>query len=379
MRICFYTETALPKLGGQQVVVDRLARELVALGHDVTVLTQPPRRPLVADDSAYPYRVVRHPRFVSTTALVGWYRRYLLRLHREQSFDIIHCHSLYPTAWVAALAKRQLGVPLVLTSHGGDVREGGLRLRKPKLHERYDRAVRDADALVAISRFTRDGFLRFDPEAAPRIVDIPNGVDLAEYAAPAPRPADLDPAIVPGRYVLFLGRLSWQKGVDVLIDAVALLPAERADVPLVVAGDGPERERLMRRSEQAGKGRVKFVGPRTGSDKVWLLQNAACVVMPSRDYEAFGLVALEGHAAGRPVIATDLPGLADLVRPNQTGLVVPPDEPQPLAAAIGHLLGHPDEAAAMGLEGRQAARGYDWRNIAARHVELYERLTRSTS
>jgi glycosyltransferase involved in cell wall biosynthesis len=124
---------------------------------------------------------------------------------------------------------------------------------------------------------------------------------------------------------------------------------------------------------------VKFVGPRTGSDKVWLLQNAACVVMPSRDYEAFGLVALEGHAAGRPVIATDLPGLADLVRPNQTGLVVPPDEPQPLAAAIGHLLDHPDEAAAMGLEGRQAVRGYDWRNVAARHVELYERLTRPTS
>jgi glycosyltransferase involved in cell wall biosynthesis len=379
MRICFYTETALPKIGGQQVVVDRLARELVALGHDVTVLTQPPRRPLVADDSAYPYRVVRHPRFVSTTAFVGWYRRYLLRLHREQPFDIVHCHSLYPTAWVASLAKRRLGVPLVLTSHGGDVREGGLRLRKPKLHGRYVRAVRDADALVAISRFTRDGYLRFDPDAGPRVVDIPNGVDLAEYAADAVRPADLDPAVVPGRYVLFLGRLSRQKGVDVLIDAVSQLPAEHAGVPLVVAGDGPERERLTQQSARLGTGRVKFVGPRTGSDKVWLLRNAACVVMPSRDYEAFGLVALESHAAGRPVVVTDLPGLADLVCAERTGLVVPPESPQSLAAAIRRMLGHPAEADAMGEEGRRSAQGYDWRNVAARHVELYERLTRPAS
>ena len=91
------------------------------------------------------------------------------------------------------------------------------------------------------------------------------------------------------------------------------------------------------------------------------------------------MVALESHAAGRPVIATDLPGLADLVRPNQTGLVVPPDAPQPLAAAIQRVLDYPAEADAMGLKGRDAVRGYDWRNIAVCHVELYERLTRPAS
>lgn len=374
MRICFYTETALPKIGGQQVVVDRVARQLVALGHDVTVLTQPPRRPLVINDSTFPYRVVRHPRFLSTTALVGWYRRYLLRLHRERRFDVIHTHSLYPTAWIASLAKQQLGVPLVLTSHGGDVREGGLRLRKPRLHERFVAGVRDADALVAISRFTHDGFLQFDPTAEPRIVDIPNGVDVAEYAASVPRPADLDAGVRVGSYVLYLGRLSRQKGVDVLVSAMGLIRGDRANVPLVVVGDGPEREKLRTLSEKIGQNRVIFAGPRTASDKVWLLQNAACTVMPSRDYEAFGLVALESYAAGRPVIVSDLPGLADLVRPGVTGAVVPPDAPEPLAAAIEQMFVNPAATSAMGAAGRQFAASFDWRNIALRHVELYQRL-----
>src|ERR1700736_3083863 len=96
MRICLYTETALPKMGGQELVVDALARTFQNLGHEVVVLAPYPRRPLRAHDTSFPYRVVRHPRFYSTRHLVSWYRWWLLRLHRAQAFDVLHCHGLYP-------------------------------------------------------------------------------------------------------------------------------------------------------------------------------------------------------------------------------------------------------------------------------------------
>src|SRR5271170_2937557 len=128
MRICLYTETALPKIGGQEMVVDALARRYQALGHDVVVLAPHPRLPLRANDGSLPYPVVRHPRFYSTRYLVSWYRWFLLRLFRKRPFDVLHCHGLYPSGYLAALCKEQLGVPVLVTSHGGDVHRDNVRL-----------------------------------------------------------------------------------------------------------------------------------------------------------------------------------------------------------------------------------------------------------
>src|SRR5579871_73096 len=92
MRICMYTETALPKMGGQEMVVDALARQYVKLGHDVVVLAPYPRK-LKARDETLPYRVARHPIFVSTRHFVSWYRWFLNRLHRKHQTEILHCHN----------------------------------------------------------------------------------------------------------------------------------------------------------------------------------------------------------------------------------------------------------------------------------------------
>ena len=103
MRICLYTSTALPKLGGQEAVVDALAREFLAAGHSPLVLAPQPCRPMRVEDDRLPYRVVRHPRFYSTRAFVRWYRWYLRRLYARWPFDILHCHDVYPTGWIASL------------------------------------------------------------------------------------------------------------------------------------------------------------------------------------------------------------------------------------------------------------------------------------
>src|SRR5262245_1179399 len=373
MRICLYTETALPKMGGQEMVVDALARQFQALGHDPVVLAPRPRRPLRPDDAGLPYPVVRHPRFFSTHWFVSWYRWFLLRHYARNPFDVLHCHGIYPPGYLAALTRHRLPVPLVITSHGGDVSPHSVRLAKPVVRRRQIQALEAADALIAISRFTREGFLRLCPNPW-RIVHIPNGVDLAPFATRAARPASLDPAIQPGRYAAFLGRLKARKGVDLLLEAIASVPP-RGAVQLVVIGDGEERpalEAMQTRLNLAN--RVRFVGRQAGDSKTYLLQNALFAVVPSRLSEAFPLVVLEHFAAGLPVIATRIPGLADVVEPGRTGALVAEDSVGELAAQMREMFADPAAARRMGQDARSVAQAYDWPIMARRHVELYEEL-----
>ncbi len=376
MRICLYTSTALPKLGGQEAVVDSLARQFTRLGHRAVVLAPLPRLPMRLRDRELPYPVVRHPRFFSTKYFVAWYRRWLLRLNRRERFDILHCHDVYPTGYVAALARPQIAAPLVITSHGGDVKAGNIRISKPGMRSRYIRAIRSADALISIGRFTEEGFraLVGDP---PPITDIPNGIDLAPYSIPATRPQALDSAIRPGDYLLFLGRLKHRKGVDLILDAMTRIPA-RGGVELVIAGTGEEEASLDEQIGQLGlAGRVKRVGRVDGGDKIYLLQNALCAVMPSRVWEAFPLVLLEAYAAGRPVVGTRVAGIVDLVQDGKTGLLVDENSPESLATALQKIFGQRDLANAMGASARLFAQDYSWSAVADRHLALYDQLMRT--
>ncbi len=373
MRICIYTDTALPKLGGQEMVVDALARQFQALGHPTVVFAPRPRKLSIGRES-YPYEMARHPRFYSTHAFVSWYRWFLLWEYRRQPFDVLHCHGIYPPSYLAALLGERLPVPVVVTSHGGDVYEQNVRLQKPAIMARCARGLEAADALVSISQFTTQGLSRLCPRAASRIVEIPNGVHVANFAEPATPPPSATISLEPGSYALFLGRLKHRKGVDVLLRALALVPAT-GKVDLVIVGDGEERASLEQLSEQLGlTARVRFVGATGGASKVHLLQNARFGVVPSRQWESFGLVVLEGFASGLPMIATDLPGLADLVTPNKTGLIVPVESPDALAAALVRLFADDALVRCMGSSARQVVKQYDWRNVAQQHVALFESL-----
>ena len=372
MRICLYTETALPTLGGQEMVVDALARQFLALGHEPMVLAPPPKRLRLADHE-YPYPVIRHPRFVSTRRFVSWYTHWLWQLYRTRGFDVLHCHSVYPTGYLAALTRDRLNVPIVVTSHGGDVREGNCRLAKPGLPERHRMGIAGADALIAISQVTRAGFLRLCPEAA-NIVSIPNGVDLEPFAKAAARPHALDARIRPGAFMLYLGRLRHQKGVDLLLDAMTMIDSG-FDTQLVVAGDGVERPALEAQAARLKlNDRVTFLGAVTGTIKTWLLQNAQFLVIPSRLAEGFGLVVTESYAAGRPVIGTAIPGLVELVTNGQNGMLVDPESPAQLAAAMTALLADPALARSYGENARRLAPGFSWTAVADRHIALYEQL-----
>jgi glycogen synthase len=372
VRICLYTETALPKMGGQEVVVDALARQYQQLGHDVVVLAPHPKLPLRAQDETLPYKVVRHPRFLSTRYFVAWYGWFLNRLHRQHRTEILHCHGVYPPGYIAGLSRVWRSIPTVITSHGGDVQPNNVRLLKPRLRRRIIAGLSAADRLVAISRFTQDRMRALCPQAC--ISAIPNGVDLSPYAQPAPRPPGLHEANRPKGFFLFLGRLKQRKGVDVLLHALALAPANSI-APLVIAGAGEEREALMQLAAGLGLSeRVHFVGAMHGSAKSYLFANALATVVPSRISEAFGLVALESFAAGTPVIGTRLPGLEDLIEPGQTGWLVPPETPSELARALQAAWQNTETSRRLGEQGRRFAHNHDWNFVAQRHIELYQEL-----
>ncbi len=374
MRICLYTETALPTIGGQELVVDALAREYTKRGHETIVLAPTPHGSLVADDERLPYRVVRHSRFLSTHRFVDWYQYPLLKLHQKFPFDVLHCHSAHPTGYLGALCRNRLNTALVLTSHGGDIREGGARILKPGARSRAITALRRADAVVSISRFTTQALTDLEP--ATKIVEIQNGVDLGSFETPVARPPHIDARIRAGEYLLFLGRLHRRKGLDILLEAWAASKTNtNSSKILALGGDGTEREALEQQARQLGiLSSVCFLGPVTGATKTWLLQNARCGCMPSRDWEAFPLVVMEAFAAGKPMIATRILGLKDLITHGQTGWLIAPESPAQLAAALQEMWGDDGAVRKYGANARRASLQHGWPSIAARHLALYQTI-----
>jgi glycosyltransferase involved in cell wall biosynthesis len=317
--------------------------------------------------------VHRHPRFYSTRRAVSWYRWFVHRLHKRRRFDVVHCHSVYPTGYIATCTGSLESVPMVITSHGGDVSPSRPVLSRPRIRERYRRALERANAVIAISEMTEERIRQLAPEGL-RIERIPNGVDVDSLAGHAGRPESLDPTIQPGRYLFFIGRLVRRKGVDLLLDALSRLPPSE-DLQLVIAGDGDQRAPLE--SQMIARGlqkRVRFVGKALGQKKAHLLQNALATVVPSREWESFGLVVIESYASGTPVIGTDLPGMRSLIRPHTTGLRVAANSADEVSRAVAWALDHPDQMQQMGEHAKDVSRQYDWSTIAERHLALFEEL-----
>ena len=170
---------------------------------------------------------------------------------------------------------------------------------------------------------------------------------LPHFVLPAP-----DRSVEPTDAVVFAGRLSPEKGVDTLIDAVGLLSGH---VRLDVAGDGPDRPRLEGLAAGIGGEHVRFLGRVDRATVDALVTEALAVVLPSRWYENQPMIVLEALARGVPVVASDLGGTPELVRPGVDGFLVPPDDPGALASALRALLDDRARASSMGKSARERA------------------------
>jgi glycosyltransferase involved in cell wall biosynthesis len=320
--------------GGGEVQVLLLLAELRARGHSSTLAADPgsplARAAAAAGIAVRPLRIANHVDLRAGLAL-----RRLVAGH-----DVVHFHTARAHA-LAPLCRRR-GARLVVTRRMDYVPAGG-----PYVRYLYNRAV---DVVIAISEGVRAALVRVGIDPA-RIHVVPSGVDPARLVAPpGARAAIRGEWRVADDEVLVLvpGALEHRKGQDVLLAAAARLAPTAPRLRYVFCGTGREADALARAALPFGRA-VHFAGFR--NDVPACLAAADVVALPSR-HEGLGVAALEAMVAERPVVASQVGGLAEAVVHGETGLLVPPEAPEALAAAVAHLAAAPELRARFGAAGR---------------------------
>ena len=313
--------------------------------------------------------------------------------------DIVHTHTWY-ASMAGFLAKKLYGVPLVLTTHsleplrGWKAEQLGSGYAVSSWAERT--AILDADAVIAVSNGTKEDILRAYPVDPDRIHVIYNGIDLTEYQrtndTSALQSYGVDPSLP---YVLFVGRITRQKGVTHLVDAIRFLPPNTQVVLCAGAPDTPEIAAEMRHKvDEARKlnPRVMWIEKMVSKPEVIQLYSHARVFCCPSVYEPFGIINLEAMACKTAVVASATGGIKEVVVDGQTGYLVPfhanpvtsfPTEPEQFAkdlgAKISQLLADPAKCKQFGEAGRRRAEEkFSWTAIADQTIDLYKALIQRT-
>jgi D-inositol-3-phosphate glycosyltransferase len=387
--------------GGMNVYVRELTRELGHMGIHVDVFTrsQDDHVPHVLHELGYGNRVVHvpagpeHP--LPKKELSSYIPEFVngikaFAAEKGIKYDLIHSHY-----WMSGLAAEALsdawgGTPIVHMFHTlGEMKnriarteaekEGPYRINGEK------QVIRRADRIIAatIAEVTQLRFLYKAPSN--KMVVIPPGVDVSHFYPIPGDEAKMYVGLKPDdRMVLFVGRIEPLKGVDTLIEAMSCLQLKDGHkVHLAIIGGDPsaspeemseEMARLQKLCDDLCVGQlVVFLGKRDQDRLPYYYSAAELLVMPSH-YESFGMVALEAMACGTPVIASEVGGLAYLVRDGETGFTVPDQEPELLSEKITWLLGDRDLHRSMSERAVEYAHDYAWEKIASQIVDVYKEL-----
>ncbi|WP_322778056.1 glycogen synthase [Frankia sp. Cas4] len=297
--------------------------------------------------------------------------------------DLVHSHTWYANL-AGHLASLLYGIPHVMTSHSLEPQRpwkaeqlgGGYALSS--WCERV--SIESAAAVIAVSEGMRADVLSAYPAVDPAKVHvIRNGIDTDEYAPDPATDVLARHGVDPGQpSVVFVGRITRQKGVPVLLRAAAELDPRAQLVLCAGAPDTPqllaEVTDLVDGLRDVRKGVVWISGMLAKPEVIQLLSHATVFVCPSV-YEPLGIVNLEAMACSTAVVASRVGGIPEVVDDGVTGLLVPPDDPAALAAAVNELLTDPARAAAMGQAGRdRAVAEFGWPAVAEKTARLYEAL-----
>jgi glycosyltransferase involved in cell wall biosynthesis len=362
-----------PHTGGVESHVRTLAREFARQGHEVTVITSRFQSGLPREETFEGYRIVRA---ASLGPILNTPIDYGTRATvRRQEADVVHLH--YPPPLTSFFATRGLvgrRTPTVLTYHcdldlpgftGRLAARAYQRIFLPPTLRRVDRIVVHTRSygITSASLRGRD------------IAVIPSVVDLDRFRPgldPGPLRASL--RLEGRRVVVFTGRLVPHKGVDVLLDALAELPA---DVVLLLIGSGPRLSGLRSRARRLDlEERVRFCPNVSDQDLPLYLALGDVFVFPSENrLEGFGLAVAEAMAAGLPVVTADMPGVREVIEPGVEGLLAEPLLAHDVAEKVRRLLDEPALAHRMGAAGRRRAEErYGLRTVAGQLLKLYADL-----
>lgn len=329
MKILLASHCFFPDIGGIETMSEALARQWSEMGHEVTVVTQTPYDGV---DEA-PYRVIRQPS-----------RRQLLRAVRWCDVFFQSNISLQ-TAWPLLLVRR----PWVIVHHTWIARMDGSMGKQDKLKKTLLRLATN----ISISQAVADHL-----NAPSTIIGNCYRDDLFFEMPEIERERDL----------VFLGRLVSDKGLDLLLDAMAELQARDLRPSLTVIGDGPERDALQKQAREL-KLEVEFVGAKSGAELRALLNRHRIIVVPSRWKEPFGLVALEGIACGCVVVGSEGGGLKDAIGP--CGVTFPNGDASALAQALEPLLRAPDLLRELRAAAPAHLAAHHATTVAERYLQIF--------
>jgi len=366
-----------PYVGGSELQAFHLGRQLSSQGIKVSVLTQQlslksPAQETLTGISVHRVALWAAGKPWESTAFI----LSVLGQLRELKPDVTHAHMLSSPAVAAAAARQLWGIPAIAKGSGveaigemGSARASCLRRAKLAYLARHLNIVVSTVSLMG-KEFTEQGFRK------EQVRQIPNGVDTGRF-----RPADLaqrtelrrrlglPPA---ARIALYTGRLSHEKGVDILIQAWKNPPVNSEHI-LLLLGDGPEKTTLQKTADSS----VRWIGPVTTVEDY--LRAADLFVLPSRG-EALSNSLLEAMACGLPCVATRVGGTPEVIEAGRNGHLVAPEDPAALSASLRALLGDASTCAALGREARKTVEArYSLETVAHSYLQLYEELASPAS
>jgi alpha-maltose-1-phosphate synthase len=399
MRVGLFTREYPPLVyGGAGVHVDYLSREL-AKEIEVEVHCWGPQHSDTANlrvRGAEPWAEISNGTEGKFKGALEAFSLNLTQVKALEGIDVVHTHTWY-VSMAGFLAKKLYGAPFVLTTHSLEplrawkAEQLGSGYAMSSWMERT--AILDADAIIAVSQGTKEDIERSYPDVDPRRIHvIYNGIDLAEYRKTTENKALLDHGVdrdVP--YVLFVGRITRQKGVTHLVDAIRYLPAETQVVLCAGAPDTPEIASELREKVNAARRhhpRIVWIEKMlTRLETIQLYSHARVFCCPSV-YEPFGIINLEAMACRAPVVASSTGGIKEVVVDDETGYLVPferdpvtgfPSEPEifakDLGSRINELLVDEKKCRRFGDAGRRRVEDiFSWTAIAQQTIDLYRGL-----
>ncbi len=365
MKICFFTDTFYPIVGGAETVLHNLALNLLHKGHIIYVLA--PNVKKSCEPDAFPYAVMRYESPSSKRFLVRQTLVHLIWIYIRYGFDILHCHAAYPQAYVGATFKNWFKTPLVVRPHGSDIVPSGRMRNSKRIEKRLIKGLLNSDALIAQGQYIKEILIDLGISEQ-KIQIIHNGVNLDRfgrgnvYAHPRP-------------YILAMGSLIYRKGFDLLIRAFREFKNQNID--LLIAGQGREESSLRNLCKTSGLDHcVHFLGIVKGQNKVNLFRTAKFLVCPSRN-EPFSNVIIEALSSGIPVLASDIGGNRELIQHGQNGLLFASENVQDLSKNLHRMFENTGMLEKMRFYARKSTTAFDWPYVAERYIALYEEVLRN--
>ena len=385
MKICMLTWEYPPRVvGGIARHCEGLAKALAHEGYEVHIFTLDfPGAPDYEEvDGVKIYRTVTelgHPNFLTWALLFNHFlEKRLGEVSQQVEFDILHVHD-----WLSAPAgissKYRLGKPMVLTVHSTEVgRAQGIHNPDSFAIDGMEWwATYEASKVIVTSGSMKGEICGHFHLPADKIEIISNAIESTNYNA------SIDRQSVRGRYgighheklVLCVGRLVPQKGIEHLIHAVPSISWRHPEARFIIVGEGWLKGHLEYLARTTGQGwKIRFTGFIPDSEVIALMTSADVLVIPSI-YEPFGIVALEGMAAGVPIVASQVGGLAEVVEHDRTGILVYSRNPESVAWGVDRILSDPGHAHWLTENAREMIqKTYSWEAIAKKTMKVYKEV-----